>query len=137
MFDTMFDVTRRGGQVVLAANHGPEGLEGLDEVLRSKLKGAATCEINEPDESLRRRILDMRVQHHALANPGFSVAPEALDMIANRLHKAGVRVFVYPGMTHVKALLVDDWACVGSGNLNQFGLRLCQEQRKLPQPCRR
>ncbi|MFZ2029459.1 MAG: DnaA/Hda family protein [Vitreimonas sp.] len=89
MFDTMFDVTRRGGQVVLAANHGPEGLEGLDEVLRSKLKGAATCEINEPDESLRRRILDMRVQHHALANPGFSVAPEALDMIANRLHVTG------------------------------------------------
>jgi len=89
MFDTMFDVTRRGGQVVLAANHGPEGLEGLDEVLRSKLKGAATCEITEPDEALRRRILDMRVQHHALAHPGFSVAPEALDMIANRLHVTG------------------------------------------------
>jgi phosphatidylserine/phosphatidylglycerophosphate/cardiolipin synthase-like enzyme len=25
-------------------------------------------------------------------------------------------------------LLVDDWACLGSGNLNQFGLKLCQEQ---------
>ena len=89
MFDTMFDVAGRGGQVVLAANHGPQGLEGLDEVLRSKLKGAATCEITEPDENLRRRILDMRVQHHGLAHPGFSVAPEALDMIANRLHVTG------------------------------------------------
>ena len=88
-FDTMYDVTRRGGQVVLAANHGPEGLEGLDDVLRAKLKGAVSCEIHEPDETLRRRILDMRVQHHALANPGFSVAPEALDMIANRLHVTG------------------------------------------------
>jgi phosphatidylserine/phosphatidylglycerophosphate/cardiolipin synthase-like enzyme len=46
---------------------------------------------------------------------------------ANYLVEQGVRVFFYPGMTHVKALLVDDWACVGSGNLNQFGLALCQE----------
>jgi cardiolipin synthase len=46
---------------------------------------------------------------------------------ANYLVGQGVRVFFYPGMTHVKALLVDDWACVGSGNLNQFSLRLCQE----------
>ena len=47
---------------------------------------------------------------------------------ANYLVGQGVRVFFYPGMTHVKALLVDGWACVGSGNLNQFGLRLCQER---------
>lgn len=46
---------------------------------------------------------------------------------ANYLVQQGVRVFFYPGMTHVKALLVDDWACVGSGNLNQFSFRLCQE----------
>jgi len=25
-------------------------------------------------------------------------------------------------------LLVDDWACVGSGNLNHLSLRLCQEE---------
>ena len=46
---------------------------------------------------------------------------------ANYLVKQGVRVFLYPGMTHVKAMLVDDWACVGSGNLNLFGLKLCKE----------
>jgi len=88
-FDTIFDVTRRGGQVVLAANHGAEGLEGLDETLRAKLKGAAACEILEPDASLRRRILDTRVAHHARANAGFSVAPAALDMIADRMHVTG------------------------------------------------
>jgi cardiolipin synthase len=49
-------------------------------------------------------------------------------VIANYLMGHGVRVYIYPGMTHVKALLVDDWACLGSGNLNQFGLKLCQEQ---------
>jgi chromosomal replication initiator protein len=88
-FDTMHELTRRGGQVVLAANHGPEGLEGLDDALRAKLKGAATSEIFEPDAPLRRRILDARVAYHACANAGFSVAPEALDMIADRMHVTG------------------------------------------------
>src|SRR5262249_24727471 len=49
-------------------------------------------------------------------------------VISNYLLDHGVQVFIYPGMTHVKALLVDGWVCLGSGNLNQFGLDLCQEQ---------
>ncbi len=88
-FDTMFDLTRRGGQVVLAANHGAEGLEGLDETLRSKLKGAAACEIYEPDGELRRRILDARLRHHAIGSPGFAVAADALDFIAAKMHVTG------------------------------------------------
>jgi chromosomal replication initiator protein len=88
-FDTFYDVTRRGGQVVIAANHGAEGLEGLNDTLRAKLKGAAASEISEPDAALRRRILDMRVAHHARMSPGFAVAPEALDMIADRMHVTG------------------------------------------------
>ncbi|MBX9747396.1 MAG: AAA family ATPase [Hyphomonadaceae bacterium] len=88
-FDTFNDVTRRGGQVVIAANHGAAGLEGLDETLRARLKGAASCEILEPDAALRRRILDMRVQHHQRLTPGFSVASVALDMIAERMHGSG------------------------------------------------
>ncbi len=32
--------------------------------------------------------------------------------VANYLLQQGVRVFFYPGMTRVKALLVDDWACL-------------------------
>jgi chromosomal replication initiator protein len=88
-FDAFYDVTRRGGQVVLAANHGAEGLAGLDETLRTKLKGAAASEINEPGPALRRRILDQRVAFHARATPGFSVAAEALDMIADRMHVTG------------------------------------------------
>jgi phosphatidylserine/phosphatidylglycerophosphate/cardiolipin synthase-like enzyme len=47
---------------------------------------------------------------------------------ANFLLKNRVRVFFYPGMTHVKALMVDDWSCVGSGNLNHLSLRLSQEE---------
>ena len=48
-------------------------------------------------------------------------------VLANYLIGHGVRVYFYPGMTHVKALLVDDWACLGSANLNHLSLRVCQE----------
>lgn len=88
-FDTIHELTRRGRQVVLAANHGPDGIEGIGEMLRARLKGAAISEIVEPDAPLRRKILDKRVAFHASANPGFSVAPEALDMIADRMHVTG------------------------------------------------
>jgi cardiolipin synthase len=47
---------------------------------------------------------------------------------ANYLLEHGVRVYFYPGMSHVKALLVDGWSCVGSGNLDHLSLRLSQEQ---------
>jgi chromosomal replication initiator protein len=43
----------------------------------------------EPDAPLRRRILDMRVQHHQRLTPGFCVASDALDMIAERMHGSG------------------------------------------------
>jgi len=49
-------------------------------------------------------------------------------VLANYLLEHGVRVYFYPGMTHVKALLVDGWAAVGSANLNHLSLRVCQEQ---------
>ncbi len=47
---------------------------------------------------------------------------------ANYLLQHGVRVFFYPGMTHAKAILADDWVALGSANLNHLSLRLCQEQ---------
>jgi len=49
-------------------------------------------------------------------------------VIANYLIQHGVRVYFYPGMTHVKAMLVDDWACLGSGNLTPVSLLFSQEQ---------
>jgi cardiolipin synthase len=49
-------------------------------------------------------------------------------VIANYLIEHGVRVYFYPAMTHVKALLVDGWACLGSGNLNHLSLRVNHEQ---------
>jgi cardiolipin synthase len=45
-------------------------------------------------------------------------------VVANRLLRAGVRVYVYPIMTHVKAAAVDGlWAYLGTGNFDALSLR--------------
>ncbi len=46
---------------------------------------------------------------------------------ANFLRGHGVRVYIYPGMSHVKALLVDGWVCFGSANFDALSLRLNRE----------
>lgn len=43
---------------------------------------------------------------------------------ANRLLRAGARVYLYPGMTHAKTLAVDGtWAYLGTGNFDNLSLR--------------
>ena len=37
------------------------------------------------------------------------------------------RVFVYPGMSHVKAAVFDGWACLGSANLDRLSLHINRE----------
>ena len=88
-FDTIHELTRRGGQVVLAADNDANGIKDLNESLRARLKGVPSCEIEAPDAPLRRQILEMRVRHHARLTPGFSVASDALDMIAERIQGSG------------------------------------------------
>ncbi len=46
---------------------------------------------------------------------------------ANALIVHGVRVYLYPGMTHVKAAIYDGWACLGSANFNKMSLHVEQE----------
>ena len=38
-----------------------------------------------------------------------------------------MRVFIYPGMSHVKAAVFDGWACLGSANLDRWSLKLNKE----------
>ncbi len=73
----------------------------------------------------RKRGVDVRVVLPRVND--FKAGGRGNLVTANYLLQHGVRVFFYPGMTHVKALLADGWACVGSGNLCHLNLRLTQE----------
>ncbi len=86
LYDTILAVLDRGGTVVLTA---ASSLTGFSDRLAHHLKCATECAIDLPDQDLRRSILDMRVQQHAEEHAGFGVAPEALDMIAERMPVSG------------------------------------------------
>src|SRR5207247_11235343 len=52
------------------------------------------------------------------------VIDRAVRVTANRLLRIGVRVYMYPSTTHVKAASVDTrWAYLGTGNFDNLSLR--------------
>ena len=76
-------------------------------------------------ESAAARGVDVRLilpdrANHEIMNAGNLVT-------ARNLMKAGVRVYHYPGMTHLKAMICDGWATVGSANLDTISLRINRE----------
>jgi cardiolipin synthase A/B len=73
----------------------------------------------------RARGVDVRI---VLPSSGDSRFMNSANLLTARaLVKSGVRVFVYPGMTHVKAALYDGWACLGSANFDKLSLRVNRE----------
>jgi len=73
----------------------------------------------------RQRGVDVRVILPAECDVGIM---QTSDMVtANEMIRNGIRVFIYPGMTHVKAAIYDGWACVGSANMEKMSLRVSQE----------
>lgn len=70
----------------------------------------------------RRRGVDVRVVLTVQSN--CTPVNRATRVLANRLLAAGVRVYLYPGTTHVKAAAVDGcWAYVGTANFDALSLR--------------
>ena len=73
----------------------------------------------------RRRGVDVRV---VLSTRGDSPAMDRSNILAaNALFRRGVRVYLYPGFSHVKAAVYDGWACLGSANLDKMSLRVNEE----------
>ena len=63
-----------------------------------------------------------------LPNPSNSGVMNIANFAAGAdLIEQGVKVYLYPGMTHLKAIVCDDWACVGSANLDTLSVRVNRE----------
>jgi cardiolipin synthase A/B len=73
----------------------------------------------------RQRGVDVRFILPSRSDSGFMNSANLIT--AKALINNGVRVYVYPGMTHVKAAIYDGWAIVGSANLDKLSLRINQE----------
>jgi cardiolipin synthase A/B len=73
----------------------------------------------------RSRGADVRVVLSSENDLG--LARKSALVAANYLLDYGVRVYFYPGMTHVKAMIADGWVCFGSANFDALSLRLNHE----------
>lgn len=73
----------------------------------------------------RRRGVDVRVIMPLVTDRGVITRNNALA--ANVLLEHGIRVFVYPGMSHVKAAVFDGWVCLGSANWDRLSLKINKE----------
>jgi len=73
----------------------------------------------------RQRGVDVRVVIPLESDQGQLTRDNILT--ANALFENGVRVYIYPGMSHLKAAVFDGWACLGSANLDQLSLRINKE----------
>ena len=73
----------------------------------------------------RQRGVDVRVILPAENDIGIMQTSNLV--MANEMVRNGLRVYAYPGMSHVKAAIYDGWACVGSANLEKMSLRVSQE----------
>lgn len=73
----------------------------------------------------RRRGVDVRV---VLASSTDSDMIDLSNQTAiNTMLRNGIRVYLYPGMTHVKAAVYDGWACLGSANFDKLSLQVNEE----------
>jgi len=73
----------------------------------------------------RRRGVDVRVILPLVGNHGPINQSNALA--ANAMLEHGIRVFMYPGMSHVKAAVFDGWACLGSANWDKLSFKTNKE----------
>jgi cardiolipin synthase len=73
----------------------------------------------------RRRGVDVRVIIPSRGNHGPVNASNKVTI--NKLLKHGIRVYEYPGMSHVKAAIYDGWMCVGSANFDKLSLKVNKE----------
>lgn len=73
----------------------------------------------------RRRGVDVRV---ILPEDGNHNSHDASNAVAiNKMLRNGIRVYRYPGMSHVKAAIIDGWASVGTANFDKLSLQVNKE----------
>jgi cardiolipin synthase len=73
----------------------------------------------------RKRGVDVRVIVPIVTDRGALTRDNALA--ANVMLANGIRVFIYPGMSHIKAAIYDGWVCLGSANFDRFSMKINRE----------
>lgn len=86
MLNALLDSAR---QIVVAADRPPAGLEGVDERVRSRLKGGVVVGVSTPDLTMRRHILETRLRTARERNPSLDISEPVLDYVARTVTTNG------------------------------------------------
>jgi chromosomal replication initiator protein len=78
-----------GKQVVVAADRPPGELEGIDERVRSRMKGGVVVGVAGPDTAMRRQILQSRLEAARERNPALIIPDAVLDYVAQVVQTNG------------------------------------------------
>ena len=70
--------------------------------------------------SAKKRGVDVKIIFPEVSD--FIVSDKINLKMANLLIQNGIEVYLYPKMTHVKAAVYDNWACLGSANFNKLSM---------------
>ena len=70
----------------------------------------------------RSRGVDVRVILPSTSDFGFMDSSNIVT--TNIMIKNGIRVYLYPRISHIKAAIYDGWACLGSANFDALSLRI-------------
>ena len=73
----------------------------------------------------RRRGVDVRVIMPAVVN--HKIMEHSNKIAINTLLAHGAKVYLYPGMSHIKAAVYDGWICVGTANFDKLSLQINRE----------
>ncbi len=73
----------------------------------------------------RRRGVDVRVVMPLETDHG--PIDRSNVLAANLMLSHGIRVYIFPGFSHVKAAIYDGWVCIGSANFDRWSLKLNRE----------
>nr|WP_238858259.1 chromosomal replication initiator protein DnaA [Faunimonas pinastri] len=86
MLNALLDSSK---QVVVVADRAPGDLEGVDERVRSRLKGGVVVGMAAPDSSMRRQILEKRFSAARDRNPSLAIPDPVLDYVAQAVATNG------------------------------------------------
>ena len=73
----------------------------------------------------RRRGVDVRIIIPYQSDSGIITRSNVRAI--NAMLDNGIRVFIYPGESHIKGAVYDGWICLGSANFDQLSLRMNKE----------
>lgn len=105
IFDAQLEAIRNAKKYIYIQNPYFSENKILNELIRARSRG-----------------VDVRVILPSTSDYGFMDSSNVVT--TNIMIENGIRVYIYPRLSHIKAAIYDGWACLGSANFDALSLRI-------------